>query len=72
MNVRLITQNEIAARQQNLRSTFLQTQKGFSITGIRRLMGSTFIAMGHKIHGRCSQRREALIQTSPLKSARGI
>lgn len=72
MNVRLITQNEIADRQQNLRTSYLQTQSGFTVSGIRRLMGSTFIAMGQKIHGRCEQRREARIQASPLKPARGI
>lgn len=72
MNVRLITQNEIADRQQHLRNTYLKTQNGFTISGIRRLLGSTFIAMGQKIEGRCEQRRRALIQSSPLKPARGI
>lgn len=72
MNVRLITQNEISERQQSLRSNYLRTQNGFSIEGIRRQMGSTFIALGQKIHGRCEQRREAMSQVSPLKPARGI
>ena len=72
MNVRLITQNEIADRQQNLRASYLSTQNGFSISGIRRLMGSTFIAMGQKIQGRCDERRAARANVSPLKPARGI
>ena len=72
MNVRLITQNEIADRQQYLRSTYLNTQHGFSVSGFRRLMGSTFIAMGQKIQGRCDERRAARVMVSPLKPARGI
>lgn len=72
MNVRLITQEEIAERQQNLRTGYLNTRNGFSVTGVRRLMGSTFIAMGEKIQGRCEERREAIARVSPLKPARGI
>lgn len=72
MNVRLITQNEIADKQQDLRTNYLRTQTGFSIVGIRRLMGSTFIAMGEKIQGRCERRRAAFANVSPLKPARGI
>lgn len=72
MNARLITQEEVAEKQQSLRSTYLRTQAGFSISGIRQLMGNTFIAMGHRIHGRREERREALAQASPLKPARGV
>lgn len=72
MNVRLITQEEIAEKQQALHKSYLNTQRGFSVTGLRLLTGSTFIAMGQKIQGRCEQRREIQIQTSPLKPARGI
>lgn len=72
MNVRLITQEEVAERQQSLRTSYLRTQTGFSVTGIRRLMGSTFIAMGEKIQGRCEERRLANARISPLKPARGI
>lgn len=72
MNVRLITQEEVAERQQALRTSYLHTQNGFSVTGIRRLMGSTFIAMGEKIQGRCEERRATLARVSPLKPARGI
>ena len=72
MNVRLITQEEVAERQQALRTNYLHTKNGFSVTGIRRLMGSTFIAMGEKMQGRCEERREMLAKASPLKPARGI
>lgn len=72
MNLRLITQSEITERQQNLRTNYLNTQNGFSVTGIRRLMGSTFIAMGHKIHGRCEERRLSLANMTLFKTARGI
>lgn len=72
MNVRLITQNEIIERQQSVRTGYRRTQQGFSITGIRQLMGSSFIAMGQKIYGRCEERRESIAQAAPLKPARGI
>lgn len=68
MNVRLITQDEIAERQRSVRFGYQRTQHGFSISGIRRLMGNSIIAMGQKIHGR----RESLAQAAPLKPARGI
>ena len=58
MNVRLITQDEISDHQQFVRTGYLRTQQGFSISGIRRLMGNSVIAMGQKIHGR--ERRESL------------
>ena len=72
MNVRLITQEEISTRQQFLRSSYLAAQNGFTVSGFRRLMGSTFIAIGHKIHGRCEQRRLERVRENPLKVARGI
>lgn len=72
MNVRLITQDEIEERQQAVRSGYQETQNRFSISGIRRLMGSTVIAMGHKIHGRCEERRDSLTRAASLKPARGI
>lgn len=72
MNVRLVTQEEVAERQQSLRATYLRTQCGFSISGIRRLMGNSFIAAGEKILGRSEERRVVLTKASPLKPARGI
>lgn len=72
MNVRLITQEEVAERQQSLRTGYLHTQNGFSVEGIRSQLGSTIIAMGEKVQGRCEARRVALANASPLKPARGI
>ncbi len=68
MNVRLITQDEISDHQQFVRTGYLHTQQGFSISGIRRLMGNSVIAMGQKIHGR--ERRESLV--TPVAPARGV
>lgn len=72
MNVRLITQYEISERQQQLRSEYLRTQDGFSISGIRRLMGNTIIAMGQRIHGKLENRCERAARITPFAPARGI
>lgn len=72
MNLRLITNHEIIEKQDSLRSGYLRSRNGFSIQGIRRSAGSTFIALGQKIHGRCEERRELTHTVSPLKPVRGI
>lgn len=71
MNLRTITQDEINERQQFIRTGYRQTKKSFSVGGIRHLIGSSFIAFGEKIYGRCEARREAISMMVPLTSVRG-
>ena len=51
LNTRLITDQEISLRQQDIRTGAYRARHGFSIIGIRRLVGNTFIAMGMLLHG---------------------
>ena len=51
MNSRLITEQEIVARQLEIRTGAYRARHGFSISGIQRLIGNTFIAMGMHMHG---------------------
>lgn len=64
MNIRLITEQEIALRQQDVRNGAYRARQGFSIIGIRRLVGNTFIAMGMLLHG-TGKRHHTATDTSP-------
>ena len=72
MEIRYITNQEIAQKQSQLRTNYLATQKGFSLSGIRRSLGSTFIALGQRIYGRCEHNRQAADYAPPLTIAKGI
>lgn len=64
MNTRLITDQEISLRQQNIRTGAYRARHGFSIIGIRRLVGNTFIAMGMLLHG-TGRNNHTATDTSP-------
>lgn len=71
MNLRTITQDEIIEHQQFIRTGYHRTKESFSVGGIRHLIGSSFIAFGEKIYGRCEARREAIARMVPLTPVRG-
>lgn len=57
MNTRLITESEIAQRQLEVRQGAYRARHAFTISGVRQLIGSTFIALGTRLHGQCENRR---------------
>lgn len=58
MNMRLISDSEIQQRQTDVRNGAQQARHSFSISGIRQLIGSTFIALGTAMHEVSDDRRE--------------
>lgn len=58
MNTRLITNYEIAQKQQDIHHDFRRSQATFTIPGVRRLVGNTFIALGERIYGRLEDCRQ--------------
>lgn len=64
MNTRLITESEIAQRQLEVRQGAYRARHAFTISGIRQLIGSTFIALGMRMHGECESRRFAQPQAT--------
>lgn len=64
MNTRFITEQEILARQAEIRAGAYRARHAFSISGVRHLIGNTFIAMGMLLHG-TGEKRQQLTDTSP-------
>ncbi len=61
LNTRLITQSEIAQRQYEVRKGAYRARHAFTISGVRQLIGSTFIALGTYLHGKSETRYEPVI-----------
>lgn len=72
MNMRLITNREIEDKQQSISTEFRRSQQSCSIDGIRHLVGSTFIALGMRIHGCLEDRRHTPVLPRRMQTARGI
>lgn len=73
MNTRIITDAEIAEKQQAIGNEFHRSQTTFSIAGVRHLVGSTIIAMGERVYGRIEECRETAAAAShEAEPARGI
>lgn len=51
MTMRYISNFEIQQRQNEVRDGARQARHSFSVSGIRQLIGSTFIALGTRLHG---------------------
>lgn len=66
MNTRLITESEIVQRQFEVRQGAYRARHGFTIAGMRQLIGSTFIALGTRLHGQCENRRLQNPQTTSV------
>lgn len=63
MNTRYISESEISQRQQHIRSSARAARYTYTVTGLRQLFGSTFIALGTRIHG-CMEKRPATMAHS--------
>lgn len=72
MNTRLITNRDIAERQEAIANDFRRSQTTFSIAGVRHLLGNTIIAFGVRIHGRLEERRDTAVLPRRAQTARGI
>ena len=66
MNTRLITESEIAQRQFEVRQGAYRARHSFTISGVRQLIGSTFIALGMRLQGECESRRFANTQPTAV------
>ena len=65
LDMRLITQSEIAQRQLQVRTDAHRARHAFTLSGVRQLIGNTFIALGMRMHGENESRRiEAPRRTS--------
>lgn len=69
MNSRFITTSEIAARQLQVRTEAHRARHSFTISGVRQLVGSTFIALGTRVVGQCEQKATAADISSASASA---
>ena len=72
MTTRFITSYEIAEKQQSIINDYQQSQTRISFSGIRRLAGSTIIAIGERIQGCREQHQEQNRRQVVLAPARGI
>lgn len=72
MTTRFITSYEIAEKQQSIINDYQQSQTRISFSGIRRLAGSTFIAIGERIQGCREQHQEQTRRPVVIAPARGI
>lgn len=57
MNIRHISQSEIAERQLQVRLGAYRARHAFSISGIRQLIGNTIIALGTQVSGNSQANR---------------
>lgn len=62
LNTRLITQSEIAQRQFQVRQGAYRARHAFTISGMRQLIGNTFIALGTHLHGKSEVHREQIVE----------
>ncbi len=72
MNTRIITDAEITAKQQAIGTEFRRCQTTFSISGFRRLVGNTIIALGERVYGRLEECRETATAARAAAPARGM
>ena len=71
MNTRLITTAEIEQRQQDLRIAAHRARTEMTLTGLRQLIGSTFIAMGTRLYG-CMEQKQQIGMPADAVPARGL
>lgn len=48
----VIFETEVAYRQEQVRSQYIDSQRLVSIQGLREIIGNTFIQLGSSIHGK--------------------
>lgn len=72
MNTRYIAESEIAQRQQHIRTSARAARYTYTVTGLRQLLGSTFIALGTRIHGCMEKRPSAMAHPAGVKLEVGI
>lgn len=61
LNTRLITESEIAERQLQVRHGAHRARHAFTVSGVRQLIGNTFIALGTHLHGKSETRRKTIV-----------
>lgn len=72
MNGRYISEIEINQHQQNVRIGAYRARNAFTISGVRQLLGNTFIAIGMGVHGRSETCRETLSKKPGTMPAHGV
>lgn len=55
-------QSEVAQRQLQVRQGAQHARHAFTISGVRQLIGNTFIALGTHLHGKSESRHRPIVE----------